>query len=336
MRRRRTPWLSGAALFGAGAGGLLAAAVWFLPASWPADPRRVASPAILILSYAFGVLVMYRRRENADTRAFLELREELRFSQDHIMANETHRSLSAYLEIAAHQMKEPLRALVSGIDALVAEQRGLPETVARQVSALKTHMDSLGATLRHLSGYALTRPGRAPFSVNVLLRESILLCRGRAAEKKIVFEERYGVVPPVMGSAMRVHQALFNIIVNAVEAMPFGGGTIEVTTSHENDRVIARVRDSGIGIRPDHLPRVFEPFFTSKPEKNGVGLGLWAARQMLDIIGADIVIESAPLKGTEVRITFPQAAPLRPGREGTAHPPELERNTADDQNRQIA
>ena len=197
-------------------------------------------------------------------------------------------------------------------------------------------MDRLNETLRHLAGYALSKPGRAPFSVNVLLHEAILLCRRRAAEKQIAFEERYGVLPPVMGSATRVHQAIFNIIVNAVEAMPFGGGTIVVETIHENDRVIARVRDGGIGIRPEHLSHIFEPFFTTKREKKGVGLGLWAARQMLDIVGADIAVKSTPLQGTEVALSFPQAAPLRPGREGESHPPELPRNTADVGDRRIA
>jgi len=327
--------MSEGALYGAASGLALAFVVSLFPSSRPVGSRWLASVPLPVAAYAIGVLVAYRRREIEDARAALEVQEELRFSQDHIMANETYRSLSAYLEIAAHQMREPLRALVSGIDVLAASS-GLPEGARKQVGALKDDLESLNATLRHLSGYALTRPGRAPFSVSILLHESILLCRRRAAEKKILFAERYTVVPPVMGSAMRVQQALFNVIINAVEAMPFGGGTIVVETAHENDRVIARVRDTGIGIRPDHLPRIFEPFFTTKPERNGVGLGLWAARQMLDIIGADITVKSAPLQGTEVRISFPQAAPLRPGREGTTHPPELDKNTADDRDRHIA
>jgi len=335
MRKRRSTWTSTPALCGALAGLALACAVWFVPALPSAGLKLLASAALPAAAFAIGVLVAYRRSEVEDARAVLEVQEELRFSQDHIMTNETYRSLSAYLEIAAHQMKEPLRALSSGIDALAAEG-ALPDGARKRVLALKSQMVDLNATLRHLADYALTRPGRAPFSVNVLLHESILLCRRRAAEKKIAFEERYAVVPPVMGSAMRVQQALFNVIVNAVEAMPFGGGTIVVETAHENERVIARVRDSGIGIRPDHLPRIFEPFFTTKPEKNGVGLGLWAARQMLDIIGADITVKSTPFEGTVVGISFPQSAPLRPGREGTAHPPELGRNTADDGDRRIA
>ncbi len=335
MPRNRSPWISGAALGGALAGAVLALAVWILPSSESPALKQLACATVLIAAYALGVLVAYRRRDKEHVRLLLDVQEELRFSQDHIMANETYRSLSAYLEIVAHQMREPLQGLLDGLKTLAVDG-GLPDALRERVAGLRSRGETLHETLRHLAGYALTKPGRAPFSANILLHESILLCRGRASEKKIVFEERYAVVPPVMGSAMRVHQALFNIIVNAVEAMPFGGGTIVVETAHQGDRVIARVRDSGIGIRPEHMKQVFEPFFTTKPEKKGVGLGLWAARQMLDIIGADITIKSAPHQGTEVTISFAQAAPLRPGREGTTHPPELGKNTTDDRDRRIA
>jgi len=335
MPGRRSPWASGPALSGLAAGGIGAVLAWVLPPAGAPVSRLWASIAVLVAGGAAGLLASWRRRGREDARRLLDLQEEVRFSQEHIMANETYRSLSAYLEIAAHQMKDPLQGLVGGLKELAAET-GLPDGVRGRVAALRSHGVALHETLRHLAGYALTKPGRAPFSVNILLHESILLCRQRAAEKKILFEERYATVPPVMGSAMRVHQALFNIIVNAVESMPFGGGTIVIETEHQGDRVIARVRDTGIGIRPEHLPQVFDPFFTTKPEKKGVGLGLWAARQMLDIIGADITIKSAPHQGTEVAVTFPQAAPLRPGREGTAHPPELAKNTADEGDRQIA
>jgi signal transduction histidine kinase len=329
MQKRRSPWISGPAVYGAVTGAFLALAVWLLPGPWSRILRAAAGPALVIPAYTLGVLLAYGRRARDDARAILEMQEELRFSQDHIMASETYRSLGAYLEIASHQMKEPLQALGSAAGSL-ASHDGLPEEMRKQVRALKAGAERLTETLRPIAGYTLASPGRAPFSVNVLLHEAILLCRRRAAEKKIVFEERYGLVPPVMGPATRIHQAIFNIIVNAVEAMPFGGGTIVVQTAHENDRVIARVRDSGIGIRPEHLSRIFEPFFTTKPEKKSAGLGLWAARQMLDIIGADIAVRSAPFQGAEVTLVFRQAAPLRPGREGTAHPPELPRNTADD------
>jgi signal transduction histidine kinase len=335
MLRRRSPWPSREGLLGAVAGGSAAVAAWMALGRAGRSAPLLAGLGLIFIGYLYGVVLASRKREATDARDLLELREELRFSQDHIMENETYRSLGAYLEIAAHQMKEPLQKLTTDVRALSADT-SLPEHARASVGALRGQVEALQAVLRHLAAYSMTKPGRAPFSVNTLLHEAILLCRRRAAEKKIVIEERYDTVPPVMGSAGRVHQAIFNVIVNAIEAMPFGGGTIGVTTAHENDRVIARVRDSGIGIRPEHLPKVFEPFFTTKPEKKGIGLGLWTARQMLDIIGADISVKSAPFQGTEVTLSFPQAAPLRPGREGVEHPPELSRNTAEERNRQIA
>jgi signal transduction histidine kinase len=335
MKRKRSPlWFSKQGFLGAAIGGLAGAAAWVAPGS-PETARGALAFLLLFGGYLVGLLLAYRRREKEDLAAFLELNEELRFSQDHIMESETFRSLGAYLEIAAHQMKEPLQALVSGVKALAADA-SLPDAARQATAALSAQADGLQATLRHLASYTMTKPGRAPFSVNTLLREAILLCRHRASEKKITFEERYAVIPPVMGSAGRVHQGILNVIVNALEAMPFGGGTIVVETAHENDRVVARLRDTGIGIRPEQLPHIFEPFFTTKPEKRGVGLGLWAARKNLDLIGADISVKSAPFQGTEVTLSFPQAAPIRPGREGTAHPPEIPRNTAEEVDREIA
>ncbi|HXH27565.1 MAG TPA: HAMP domain-containing sensor histidine kinase, partial [Candidatus Polarisedimenticolia bacterium] len=229
----------------------------------------------------------------------------------------------------------PLQELTSAVQALAAEP-GLSEEARGRIEALRRCCETLGADLRHLTGYALTPPSRAPFSVNTLLREAIHLCRHRAEEKKIRFEERYGTVPPVFGPAGRVQQALQNIVINAVEAMPFDGGSIRAETAAEDDRVTIRIRDTGVGIRPEHLRHVFEPFFTTKPEHSGVGLGLWTSQQMLGLIGGEIRVASRPHEGTEVTVTLPQAAPLRPGRTGVDHPPELSRNTAEERGREIA
>src|SRR6266850_1488467 len=133
MPRRGTPWISGPALGGATAGVILSLAVRFLP-SWSMPPwERMALLAAPIAAYAIGVLLAYRRRDRENGRLLQEMQEELRFSQDHIMENETYRSLSAYLEIAAHQMREPMQGLLSGLRALAAKT-GLPEDVRESVT----------------------------------------------------------------------------------------------------------------------------------------------------------------------------------------------------------
>src|SRR6059036_2003795 len=110
MRKRRSPWISTPALLAATAGLAAALTVYAMAVSGSSFLRLGTAALLAIVIYTIAVLTVFRRREIEDTRLLLELQEELRFSQDHIMANETHRSLSAYLEIAAHQMKEPLRA----------------------------------------------------------------------------------------------------------------------------------------------------------------------------------------------------------------------------------
>ncbi len=334
MMKRGSKLLSARAFTGAACGSALAGLTWFAFRE-PWATRPLASLALIAAGLLIGALAACRAQEKDDAAYILRLREELRRSQDHIMETATFQALGAYLEIAAHQIREPLRGVQQGLEGLAGND-SLPDEARRTVAGVRDAFGTLSQSLRHLSGYALTKPGRAPFSVNNLMHEAVDLCRHRAEEKKIVFDERYAVIPPVFGPASRIHQALLGVIINAVEAMPFGGGTITVETAHEGDRVVARVRDTGIGIKPEHLPRIFEPFFTTKPEKSGIGLGLWTTRQMFDLIGADVQVRSTPLQGTEVAILFPQAAPLRPGREGTAHPPEIGRNTADEGDRRIA
>ncbi len=334
MQRRRSKLATREALYGAASGVVLALLSWLLLGA--SSPLRALAPiGVAVACYVAGLALAYRAQEIDDVAYILRLREELRLCQDHIMEAASFESLGSYLEICSQRIREPLQAIQADAQAL-SEDGSLGETARQACAGLCQHLHALKEALRHLSAYSLARPGRAPFSVNRLLSDAIHLCRHRAEEKKIVFDERYAVLPPVFGPASRVQQAILSVIINAIEAMPFGGGTILVETAHENERVVARVRDAGIGIRPEHLPRIFEPFFTTKPERSGVGLGLWAARQAFDLIGAEISVRSAPFQGAEVTILFPEAAPLRPGRDGTAHPPELPRNTADEGDRRIA
>jgi two-component system, NtrC family, sensor kinase len=334
MLKRGSIYLQRVTFLGGLGGALVGAAAWLL---LPAAPllRASLAAAAVALGYLVGALTASRRREISDVGYILRLREELRRCQDHIMQTATFQSLAAYIDDAAPRLREPLQRLTAGVQALAADA-ALSEEAHGRLAALQESSESLRTGLQHLAGYALTRPSRAPFSVNTLLREAIHLCRHRAEEKKIRFDERYGIVPPVFGPAGRIQQALQNLVINAVESMPYGGGTVLVETTMEGDRVAARIRDTGVGIRPEHLQRVFEPFFSTKPEKSGVGLGLWTSQLMLHMIGGEIHLASRPHEGTEVTVLFPRAAPLRPGRTGVDHPPELSRNTAEERGREIA
>jgi signal transduction histidine kinase len=320
---------------GAAVGAVVAVVAWTVIGEQGSTGRIVAAGALVVVGYVLGVALAFARRERQLLSYILRLREELRLSQDHLMEGAAFRSLGAYLDVAAGNLADPLRALREHGETL-AHDPGLSDGARERANQVRQGCAALETALGPLAGYSLTRPARAPINVNGLLREAIDLCRHRAEEKNIVFDERYVVVPPVFGSGARVQHALLNVVINAIESVPHAGGTITIETAHRDDRVLARVRDAGIGIRPEHRSRIFEPFFTTKPDRSSSGLGLWATREILEPIGATIEVNSTPHEGTEVAITFPAAAPLRAGRTGAASPPEINRNTADEGDRRIA
>ncbi|HYV85294.1 MAG TPA: HAMP domain-containing sensor histidine kinase [Patescibacteria group bacterium] len=333
MKRFATPWMAREALVGFLAGSMAAIFCLFVPLD--AVVRVLLALALIAAGYLAGFARAGARLLTASTQYILRLRAELRGCQDHIMETGSARALGAYLETTADSVKKSLGSLATDARSL-ASDGAAPEGVRATAERMAAQAVSVSETLRGLSGAAPPEPARSPFNVNNLLREALDLCRHRAEEKKIEFVESYAAVPPVFGPASRIHGALLNVLVNAIESMPHGGGRIEIDTRHAADQVVVRVKDGGIGIRPEHLAKVFEPFFTTKPEKAAAGLGLWEAREALHLIGANIEVRSAPHQGTEVVIGFPQAAPMSPGRRPDALPADLGRNTADEGDRRIA
>jgi signal transduction histidine kinase len=334
MIKTTAPWLSRPTLAGAGLGilaGLLVAA-----GQTGGFAVRAATFAILAsVAYLAGFAIAARRRLADAASYIMRLRAELRASQDHIMDHGSSRSLPAWLAAASATIRDETATLARDARSLAADA-ALPETARTAAAKIVERADLLGKACAPIARYALTDPSRAPFDLNTLLREALVLCRHRAEERKIFFEERFAVLPPVFGPAGRVQAALLNAIVNAVEAMPFEGGVISIATTHEGDQAVVRLVDTGIGIRPEHMAKVTEPFFTTKPEKTSAGLGLWETRDTIEAIGGTLAIRSIPHQGTEVVLSFPQAAPLSAGRVGVAHPEEVARNTADEGDRRIA
>jgi signal transduction histidine kinase len=111
-------------------------------------------------------------------------------------------------------------------------------------------------------------------------------------------------LPSVMGDETQLKQAFFNLIKNAIQAMP-NGGTLEIKCDYDDDSVKLEFIDSGVGISSDAIGNVTAPYFTSKEE--GHGLGLMVVERVVREHGAELEIESAPGKGTTFTIIFPRS-----------------------------
>jgi len=112
-------------------------------------------------------------------------------------------------------------------------------------------------------------------------------------------------LPPVWGREGSLRGVVMNLCMNAVQAMTGGGRLLVRTSRLGDDRVVLVVQDDGPGIATEHLNRIWDPFFTTKPVGQGTGLGLSITQRAVDRHGGRVAVESAPGKGARFTVTLP-------------------------------
>ena len=153
-------------------------------------------------------------------------------------------------------------------------------------------------------------PRKARFDLNEAINEVIALARSAITENGVSVQTRLAEgLPPVQGDRVQLQQVVLNLILNAVEAMSsVEAGARELLISTEQSRtsgVLVAVRDSGPGIDPDHLDRVFEAFYTTK--SSGVGMGLSICRSIIDAHGGRLWADCNAPRGAVFQFTLPGA-----------------------------
>ena len=127
--------------------------------------------------------------------------------------------------------------------------------------------------------------------------------------KGVTVKKQFGEIPAVICSPSQVNQVFLNLITNAVQAMEGGVGTISLATRKEGNGIAVDVADSGKGIAPDVLPKIFDPFFSTKEIGKGTGLGLSISFKIVEQHGGRISVESQPGKGTRFTVWLPAKPP---------------------------
>ena len=111
-------------------------------------------------------------------------------------------------------------------------------------------------------------------------------------------------LPAIRGNENRIQQVFFNLILNARDAMP-SGGWLTLRTHADDETVVVEVRDTGHGIRREHIRRIYDPFFTTKGIGKGTGLGLSVSYGIVQEHGGAIFVESDPGQGTTFQVALP-------------------------------
>ena len=134
--------------------------------------------------------------------------------------------------------------------------------------------------------------------------EVLLLTRLQAQKDGVEVDLKVGETPPVLANPEQIKQAFLNLVLNALQAMP-EGGTLTLAAEMEEDRLRLRFSDTGQGISPENLERVFNPFFTTR--RNGTGLGLAITHRIIQGHGGRMEVESRVGEGTTFSVVLPVA-----------------------------
>jgi two-component system sensor histidine kinase HydH len=223
-------------------------------------------------------------------------------------APENRDLLARLLKRLAHEIRNPLSSLdvqfqllEEDLGALAPEGRPPLGPRLGIIRGELQRLDSIVERFLKLAGPSALE--LAPVQLNDIVTHVCELLRPEASRRNVgILTAVEPDLPLVTADSVRLTQALLNVIINGLQAIS-GGGEVKVCTGKAGDHVWLRVQDTGPGIPPNELGEIFDPYFTTKPEGNG--LGLWIAQQIAVAHGGDVHAENAPGGGAVFVLTLP-------------------------------
>jgi len=229
--------------------------------------------------------------------------------------NEISRLKSEFIAAASHELRTPLTSVQMGVHLLLEGSIGpLNERQRRVLSVCSDDVARLERLMRGLLDLSRIESGalalhRAAVPAGALLREAVESVRLQMDSQNIgVVVEAAGDLPPVLADRDQIVRVLTNLLINAVHASSPGAGITVRATAHP-DGMAFEIADRGVGIAPEHLSTIFEPFVrVPNAPPGGSGLGLTISKRIVDAHGGRISVRSQPGQGSTFTFTLPLAS----------------------------
>ena len=226
-----------------------------------------------------------------------------------LVQSEKLAALGQFVAGIAHELNNPLQGVLGHIELLNATGV-MPRELQREFRTVSREAERAAKIVRNLLVFAGSRrSNRRRLSLNAVISRALALrteaCRSAGINVARHYDSR---LPRVHGDALLLQQAFLNILINAEHAVADNGkGRIEVSTSLDATRrtAVIQIRDTGKGIPPAVLPRIFDPFYTTKDVGQGTGLGLTITYGIIQEHGGEILAANQPTGGAVFTIELP-------------------------------
>jgi two-component system NtrC family sensor kinase len=239
---------------------------------------------------------------------------ELKRAHEHALHTEKMASIGKMAAVLAHEINNPLSGILTYAKLLhkwIDREdggRAHRQEICESLDLIASESRRCGDLVKNLLTFSRTTPmNLQPASLNQVVDRSLRLVQHQLDLAGIQVQLQLDPdLPPVLCDAAQIEQVILALVMNALDAMPQGGNLWLVTSfSHEPDQARIVVRDDGLGIPPEILPRIFEPFLTTKETGRGVGLGLAISHSILERHSGSIVVHSEVGRGTTFTLTLP-------------------------------
>lgn len=259
-------------------------------------------------------LVVKRTKAHGEAIERLEQAQQLalaaRAELDHVTRLMTRGEMAAAI---AHEINQPLTGIIAQANAAVRWLAGTPPDLDKTRKALERIIGT-GHRASEVIGsiramFKREDNKKLPFDVNEAIKKTITLAQAELHEERVTVQFNLAHrLPPVLGDWVQMQQVIFNLLMNAIDAMRsviHRPRVLMITSSLQGDNVSITVADSGIGIDSKIIDRVFDPFYTTKPR--GMGIGLSICRSIIETHAGRIWASPSPNGGSVFHIVIPKA-----------------------------
>lgn len=233
---------------------------------------------------------------------------QLQETTQKLIESEKMASLGILSAGVAHEINNPLNFIKGGIEVLENElQEKNPDfSPATYIQVIKEGLRRASTIVNSLSHFSRqTEAVDENCDLHAILNNTVVMLQPKLKYKGTVLKEYDTGVAHILGNEGKLHQAFLNIISNAEHAID-KQGTIKISTKIYKQKITVKISDDGVGISKEHINKISDPFFTTKPVGQGTGLGLAITYKIIKEHRGEIKVSSKIGKGTTFTITFPR------------------------------